>query len=157
MSHVPGMVASRAVMGLLQVIVIATVPMLVLCVASPLVGERFAPLHGLVFVLLWIVGGTVTYSLAFLFSVLSSSELVALGAAYGVLVLYQLATHLPNLHPYPLSVGDLMIGKLGNMINLQTLEWTGRIPMMLLCGFAGTALCLFVAAGWVTNSQDLSG
>lgn len=145
----------RVIVGLLEVIAIAAVPIAVLSAASPLVGERFAPQHGLVFLLLWIVGGTVTYSLSFLFSVLFPSELTALGAAYGVFLIYQLMTHLPNMHPYLLSVGDLMIGKLGNMINLQTLEWTGMIPLTVLCEFVVVALCLFVTAGWITSRQDL--
>lgn len=149
------LVAWRAIMGLLQVVAIALVPIVVLSVASPLVGERFAPQHGLVFLPLWIVGGTVTYSLAFLFSVLFASELTALGAAYGVFLIYQMTTHLPNMHPYLLSVGDLMIGKLGNSINLQTLERTGTIPLSAMCEFTAVALCLFVAAGWVTSRQEL--
>lgn len=149
------MVVWRAIVGLLQVVTIAIVPILVLSVASPLAGERFAPQHGFVFLPLWIIGGTVTYSLAFLFSVLFTSEFTALGAAYVVFLIYQLTTRLPNMHPYLLSVGDLMIGKLGNMINLQTLEWTGTIPLTVLCEFTAVALCLFVAAGWVTSRQDL--
>lgn len=48
-----------------------------------------------------------------------------------------------------------MIGKLGNMINLQTLEWTGTIPLTELCEFTAIALCLFVAAGYVTSRQEL--
>jgi ABC-type transport system involved in multi-copper enzyme maturation permease subunit len=150
-----GIVASRALIGLLQVVAIAMVPIVVLSAASPLAGERFAPQHGFVFVPLWIVGGMVTYSLAFLFSVLFTSEFTALGAAYGVFLMYQLTTHLPKMHPYLLSVGDLMIGKLGNMINVQTLEWTGTVPLTLLCEFAAVALCLFVVAAGVTTRQDL--
>jgi ABC-type transport system involved in multi-copper enzyme maturation permease subunit len=149
------MVASRAIMGLLQVMAIAMVPMVVLSVGSPLVGEKFAPLHALVFVPLWIVGGMVTYSVAFLFSVLFTSEFTALGSAYGVFLMYQLTTHLPNLHPYLLSVGDLMIGKLGNMINLQTLEWTGTVPLAVLCEFAAVALILFTTANCITMRQEL--
>ena len=149
------MVAWRAIMGLLQVAAIAMVPIVVLSAASPLVGERFVPQHGLAFLPLWIIGGMVTYSLAFLCSVLFTSEFTALGAAYGVFLLYQLATRMPNMHPHLLSVGDLMIGKLGNSINLQTLEWTGTIPLVALCEFTAVALCLFVAAGWVTSRQEL--
>lgn len=149
------MVAWRAVIGLLQVVAIATVPFVVLSAASPLVGERFAPQHGLIFLPLWIIGGMVTYSLAFLFSVLLSSEFAALGAAYGVFLIYQLTTRLPNTRPYLLSVGDLMIGKLGNMISLQTLEWNGTIPVTELCEFTAVALCLFVVAGCITNRQEL--
>ena len=149
------MVAWRAIMGLLQVVAISLVPILVLSATSPLVSERFALQHGLVFVPLWIIGGIATYSLAFLFSVLFTNEFAALGAAYGVFLIYQLTTRLPNLHPHLLSVGDLMIGKLGNMINLQTLEWTGTIPLTALCEFTAIALCLFVAAGYITRRQEL--
>jgi hypothetical protein len=140
---------------LLQVMVIAMVPMVVLSAASPLVAETFSPLQGLVFVPFWIVGGMVTYSLAFLFSVLFISEFTALVAAYGVFLMYQLTTHLPTLHPYLLSVGDLMIGKLGNMINLQTLQWTGTIPLAVLCEFTTAALILFAAANYITTRQEL--
>lgn len=148
-------VAWRALLGLLQVVAIAMVPILVLSAASPLAGERFALQHGLIFAPLWVIGGMVTYSLAFLFSVLFTSEFSGLGAAYGVFLIYQLTTRLPNMHPHLLSVGDLMIGKLGNMINLETLEWTGAVPLTVLCEFAAVALCLLVVAAGVTCRQDL--
>lgn len=149
------LVATRAAVGMAEVVALTLLPVLVLWVGSPLVGEQFSPSQSLPFVPLWIAGGILTLAISFLSSVIFQSEYTALAAAWVAYFFYLAGTHHPKLRAYPLNVGDLMNGWLGHFINPHTLGWSGTMPMAILCGFAAVALCLFVTAGWITSRQDL--
>jgi ABC-type uncharacterized transport system permease subunit len=149
------LIATRAAVGIAEVVVLTLLPAVVLWAGSPLVGEQFSSAQSLPFVPLWIAGGMLTFAISFLSSVLFQSEYTALASAWVAYFFYLAATHHPKLRAYPLNVGDLMNGWLGHFINPHTLGWSGTMPMAILCGFAAAALCLFVTAGWVTSRQDL--
>jgi ABC-2 type transport system permease protein len=148
-------IATRAAVGMAEVVVLTLLPVVVLWAGSPLVGERFSPAQSLPFVPLWIAGGMLTFAISFLSSVIFQSEYTALAAAYVAYVFYLVGTHYPKLRAYPLNAGDLMSGWLGHFINPHTLAWSGAMPMAILCGFVAAALILLTTANCIAMRQDL--
>lgn len=104
------LVASRAALGLLQVLALSTIPSLVISAASHLAGQQLPLDYALRFIPLWAAGGIFTYAISFLASVIFTSEYVSLAVAYITYIFYLAGARYPRLSPYHLHVADFMSG-----------------------------------------------
>lgn len=148
-------IITQIVVGLLEVIAIAALPLLLIPTLSPLVHQSYPLRESLHFALLWLGGGLLVFGLAFLCSVLFAGEYTALVAAFLGVFAVPLVAQVPALEPY--RVNFLMtMGEFGTMHwnPEHTLLLPSPMPWMRLLVFLGiTATLLRVALG-VTKRQD---
>ena len=149
------MVASRAALGILQVLALSVLPSLLLTPASHLAGEQLPIVYALRFIPLWAAGGIFTFAVSFLASVLFSSEYVSLAVAYLVYVFYLAAARYPGLRRFHLHVADFMTGVFPHYLDRTTMLWTNTYALSPIAGFLAAAMMLFLLGGIVTINQDL--
>jgi ABC-2 type transport system permease protein len=149
------LVASRAALGLIQVVALSAVPALVVTAASHLAGEHLPLDYALRFIPLWAAGGIFTFAVSFLASVLFSSEYVSLAVAYLVYMFYLAAVRHPRLGRYHLHVADFMSGVFPRYLDRTTMLWTSSYALSPIIGFLAAALLLIAVGGLVTSRQDL--
>jgi ABC-type transport system involved in multi-copper enzyme maturation permease subunit len=149
------LVASRAALGLIQVLALSAVPSLVVTAASHLAGESLPLGYALRFIPLWAAGGVFTFAVSFLSSVLFSSEYVSLAVAYLVYMFYLAAVRHPSLSRYHLHVADFMSGDFPRYLDRTTMLWTSSYALTPIVGFFVAGLLLIAAGGLVTSRQDL--
>jgi len=149
------LVASRATLGLLQVLALASIPSLVVTAASHLAGQLLPLDYALRFIPLWAAGGIFTYAISFLASVLFSSEYVSLAVAYVTYVFYLAASRHPSLSRFHLHVADFMSGLFPHYLDRTTMLWTNTYALTPIAGFLIAALALVSVSTVVTTRQDL--
>jgi ABC-type transport system involved in multi-copper enzyme maturation permease subunit len=149
------LIASRATLGLLQVLALAIIPSLVITAASHLVGQQLPLDYSLRFIPLWAVGGIFTYAISFLASVVFSSEYVSLAVAYLAYIFYLAAARLPSLSPFHLHVADFMSGLLPHYLDRSTMLWASSYAIAPIAGFFVAATVLLALSGFVTTKQSL--
>lgn len=149
------LIASRAAVGMLQVVVLAAIPSLLVPEASHVVGQQLPLDYAIRFVPLWIMGGIFTYAISFLASVLFSSEYVSLAVAYLSYIFYLAATRYPSLRRFPLHVADFMSGLFPHYLDRTTMLWSHTYALIPIAGFLAVAFGLFALSGVVSARQDL--
>jgi ABC-2 type transport system permease protein len=149
------LVASRAALGLFQVLALSAVPSLVVTAASHVAGEQLPLDYALRFIPLWAAGGMFTFAVSFLASVLFSSEYVSLAAAYLAYMFYLAAVRYPSLSRFHLHAADFMSGLFPHYLNRTTMLWTDTYALFPIAGFLAAAMILIVLGGVVTINQDL--
>jgi ABC-type transport system involved in multi-copper enzyme maturation permease subunit len=149
------LVASRAALGLVQVLALSVVPSLVVTAASNLAGQQLPLGYALRFIPLWAAGGVFTFAVSFLASVLFSSEYVSLTVAYVAYMFYLAGVRHPSLSRFHLHVADFMSGVFPHYLDRTTMLWTGAYALAPIAGFLTAALVLVVLSGLLTTRQDL--
>lgn len=149
------LIASRAALGMLQVLALAVVPSFVVTTASQVAGQQLPLDYAIRFIPLWAVGGIFTYALSFLASVVFSSEYVSLAVAYLIYIFYLAAARYPSLRRFPLHVADFMSGLFPHYLDRTTMLWSNTYALTPIAGFLAAALGLFVISGLLTVRQDL--
>jgi ABC-2 type transport system permease protein len=148
-------IVTQIVVGVLEVIAIAALPLLLIPTLSPFVGRSYPVSESLHFALLWLGGGLMVLGLAFLCSVLFAGEYTALIVAFLGVFAVPLVAQVQVLQPY--RVNFLMtMGEFGTMHwnPEHTLLLPSPMPWMRLLVFFGISLTqLYVALG-VTKRQD---
>lgn len=150
---------ARAVMGLLQVAVLALLPALMIPLLSPFVGEAYPFAYALQFSLLWAGCGMVVYALAFFFSIILPGSYSPAIASVAALSIYSVLADLPVLERHPaLDLIDTMHGA-----RLSTFHGEGSLaalvtplPWMALGLYALVTLGLVGTAGAITARRDFS-
>ncbi len=149
------LVASRATLGMLQVVALSAVPSLLVTAASHLAGEQLPIDYALRFIPLWAAGGIFTLAVSFLASVLFSSEYVSLAVAYVAYIFYLAAVRHPSLRHFHLHAADFMSGLFPHYLDRTTMLWTNTYPPFPIAGFLAAAMTLFVLGVFITTRQDL--
>ena len=149
------LVASRAVVGLVQIFALAAIPSLVLPVASHLAGQQLPLGYAIRFVPLWFAGGCFTFAIAFVASVLFASEYVSLAVAYTTYIFYLAAARNPALRHVPLHVADFMSGMFPGYLDRGTMLWAGSYALLPIAGFVAAGVALFLVSSLVVRGQDL--
>jgi ABC-2 type transport system permease protein len=149
------LLASRATLGLFQVLALATIPSLVVTASSHLVGQQLPLNYALRFIPLWAAGGIFTFGISFLASVIFSSEYVSMAVAYIVYVFYLAAVRYPSLRHFHLHAADFMSGLFPHYLDRTTMLWTNTYALTPIVGFCAAALLLIAVGGLVTSRQDL--
>ena len=149
------LVASRAALGLCQVLALSVLPSLILPAASHLAGEHLPLGYALRFIPLWAAGGIFTFGVSFLASVLFSSEYVSLAVAYLIYVFYLAAVRHPSLARYHLHAADFMSGVFPHYLDRSTMLWTGNYAFTPIVGFIAAGFLLIAVGSLITSRQDL--
>jgi len=151
----PSLVASRAALGVLQVLALATIPSLVVTTASHFIGQQLSLGYALRFIPLWAAGGIFTYAISFLASVLFSNEYVSLAVAYTTYFFYLAAARHPLLRRFPLHVADFMSGLFPRYLDRATMLWSNTYDLTPIAGFLAAAFMLVIISNLVAVRQDL--
>jgi len=149
------LVVSRASLGLVQVLVLAAIPSLIVTAASHAVGQQLPLDYALRFIPLWAAGGVFTLAISFVASVLFSSEYVSLAVAYLMYVFYLAAVRHPTFSRFHLHVADFMSGFFPHYLDRSTMLWTSSYALSPIACFLGASLLLIAMGGLVTSGQDL--
>lgn len=149
------LVASRAGLGLVQVLALSAVPSLVVTAASRLAGQQLPLDYAIRFIPLWAAGGIFTFAISFLASVLFSSEYVSLAVAYLAYIFYLAAVRHPSLSRFHLHAADFMSGLFPHYLDRSTMLWTNNYALLPIAGFLAAAMMLLVLGAMVTTKQDL--
>lgn len=149
------LVASRAALGLVQVLALSAVPSLIVTAASHVAGEHLPLDYALRFIPLWAAGGIFTFAISFFASVIFSSEYVSLAVAYLVYVFYLAAVRHPSLARYHLHVADFMSGIFPRYLDRATMLWTGNYALDPIIGFFAAGVLLIATGSLITSRQDL--
>lgn len=104
------LVGARAVVGIVQVTVVALVPAVLIPILSPLVGESYSASQALGFFALWVPAHTIIFSAALLVSTVVPSQMTALLIAWLVLLAHSAVALIPALQPFKLSLGWIATG-----------------------------------------------
>jgi len=151
----PEIIGTQIVVGVVEVIAIAALPLLLIPTLSPFVGRTYPVSESLHFALLWVAGGWMVFGLAFLCSVLFAGEYTALIVAFLGLFAVPLVAQVRVLQPY--RVNFLMtMGDFGTMHwnPEHTLFLPAPMPWMRLLVFCGISVTLLSVALGVTKRQD---
>lgn len=152
----PRLVMIRALVGYFQVFALSLLPPFIVWATSPLVHQSMPLSYGLNFLPFWTIGGFATFSVTFLCSVLFTSEYTALAVGSVSYFFYIIVCQSVNpFRLYPLHVAEFMGGRLGNVIDANTLLWTGNSSFTLLAGFTLAAITIIAACTFITTRQDL--
>jgi len=152
----PRLVMTRALVGYLQVFALSLLPPFIVWTTSPLVHQSMPLSYGLNFLPFWTIGGFATFSITFLCSVLFTGEYTALAVGSVSYFFYIIVCQSVNpFRLYPLHVAEFMGGRLGNVIDANTLLWTGNSSFTLLAGFTLAAITIIAACTFITTRQDL--
>ncbi|HEX9249285.1 MAG TPA: hypothetical protein VF856_07275 [Gemmatimonadaceae bacterium] len=149
------LVVMQIVVGLLEVVAIAALPLLLIPTLSPVVSQSYPVSESLHFALLWLGGGVMVFGLAFLCSVLLPGEYTALVVAFLGLFGVPLVAQVPALEPYHVNF-------LATMGDFGTMHWNldhslllpSPMPWIRLVVFFGISMLLLWAALQVTKRQD---
>jgi ABC-2 type transport system permease protein len=151
------LMSTRAVVGFLQVVVLAFVPAVLLTLCSPLVGEFYPLSQGLQFGLLWVGGGAILFAVTFFLSALLAGEYTSWILCIVALVLYEVMIHVPPLARFPrLDFLQMMNGS--GMAYFRSADSTliGPIPWLALLVMLLAAVAFVWSAGGVTARRDFS-
>jgi ABC-2 type transport system permease protein len=147
-------VCARAGVGVMEVVVLAFVPALIVPTLSPLVGQVYPWFQAAQFGLLWAVGGSFLFAIGFFCSVLFAGEFTAPIAAILLLLLYSVITDFAWVERYLISVHDLMSGSESAFFQTTAAVMVGPLPWTALAVISLVVLSSFVWAGRITMRQD---
>lgn len=151
------LIAVRAAMGWAQLVLLALLPGLLICLLSPFVGEVFPLSRAFQFGLLWAGCGMVIFAMSFFFSVvLPGSYSPAIASVAGLLA-YSALADLPLLERYPaLDLLKTMHGEQLSYIQdrASLASFAIPLPWLSLGLYALVALCLVWAAGSIMAHRD---
>ena len=149
------MIAGQIVVGVIEVVAIAALPLFLIPILSSLVGTSYPVGESLHFAMLWLGGGLMVFGLAFLCSVLFAGEYTALIVAFLGLFAVPLIAQVRVLEPY--RVNFLMtMGEFGTMHwnPEHTLLLPSPMPWLRLLVFGGITVTLLGLSFAVTQRQD---
>jgi ABC-type transport system involved in multi-copper enzyme maturation permease subunit len=148
-------IGTQIVVGVLEVIGVAALPVLLIPTLSPFVGRSYPVTESLHFAVLWLGGGLMMFALAFLCSILFAGEYTALVVAFLGLFAVPLAAQVPALEPYRVNFLQTM-GEFGTMHwnPEHTLLLPSPLPWLRLLVFFGISTTLLYAALGVAKRQD---
>lgn len=139
-------IRARLAMGLLQLAVLSLVPALLIPPFSWLAHAPFPAALALHYSLLWFVGGSVIFSLAYLLSVFLEGEYTAAVACYILVMLQALISAWGPLRPYFLNLA-------WTMANNGYPAHPG-VSVHRLLELAVVATTFFALAAWRSSKQD---
>lgn len=148
------LLATRTVVGLVQVAVLASLPAIALPALSPLMGEAYPSSQAWTFALLWAIVGSAIFAISVLASVLFTGEFAAPVAALFGLLAYSLLADAKILEPYLTEVHDVMSGMHMSWFSEGTGMLTGSLPWSSLLAVVVAGGSLIAISAGVANRQD---
>jgi ABC-type transport system involved in multi-copper enzyme maturation permease subunit len=135
------LVLSRAATGLLEVLMLALVPTVVVVGLSPFVGETFGMVRAGLYSMQWAVTGSALFAIAFLMSIWLRGAYTALVAAILVVGGYTIAVSVTPLRTFP-------------SLNVFTVMDRAHPSAIRMLGTIAAALTLVALAARATERQD---
>jgi ABC-2 type transport system permease protein len=148
------LVATRAATGVLEVVLLALLPALLLPALSPIVAQTYPPSQAFEFAVLWATVGALTYAMGLLASVLFGGEYTAPIAACAGLFGYSLLADMSVAEPYLTEIHDVMSGTDMPYFSSSTAMLTGPLPWSSLLAISFGAAALIGIGVFVTDRQD---
>lgn len=146
---------ARAVVGLLEIMVLAALPALLVPGLSAMMGERFPWRQSGEFAVLWTLAGWVVFAFATLVSAIVRSEYAALMTSLAAFYLYPLMiVYVPIFQGRPLHIHYIMSGHGMPYLDSATDLLVGRFPWMIACGVTATTLGFLWLAVLATRRED---
>lgn len=149
------LVATRGVVGFIELIILAFLPALLVPALSSVSGESFPFVQSLRFAVLWIGGGAAVYGAALFLSALLAGEYSAWIACLVVVTVYSAIVNLPPLARFPLlDFFKIMTGR--EMPYFRTADHllTGPLPWLPLLCLGFITVGFVIAASCITERQD---
>jgi ABC-2 type transport system permease protein len=146
--------ATRAVVGLAELFLLATIPAIVLPLLSPLVGQGYSSSQAWAFTILWATIGSLIFGMGFVASVLFAGELTAPVVAILGLVAYSALADWSPLERYLTDIHDVMSGIDMPYFNERTGILTGPLPWATLSAVVIAGVVLIVTGARITTRQD---
>ena len=148
------LLATRTLVGLAQVFLLATLPAIVLPVVSPFIGQAYPSSQAWAFAILWVIVGSLIFAMGLLASVLFSGEFTAPVAAILGLTAYSFLADLRRVERYLIDIHNVMSGIDMPYFTVRTGVLTGPLPWATLFAvLLATAALIAIGAG-ITNRQD---
>jgi ABC-2 type transport system permease protein len=132
---------ARGLAGVIETVVLAFLPAVVVPVLSPLVHQSYSWAQALQYGVLWTTGGVVIFAMGFLASVLFGGEYSAPIAAIAFLFAYSITADLPGMERYIIDIQDTMNGT--GPHGLKTLTW-----------LSFTAIGMISLGAYITTGKD---
>ncbi|MEP6535750.1 MAG: hypothetical protein ABJF23_10565 [Bryobacteraceae bacterium] len=149
------LMATRAVVGLSQVTVLAFLPACVLIGLSPVLGVFYPPMQALQFAVLWSAGGTIIFAGALLLGTVVESEYSSWIASFLCMMLYSAAVNITVLQRYPnLNFFKMMSGAQMPYLDAVTFTIHGPLPWAIITTVLVTAVFLMALANRLTQLRD---
>jgi len=145
-------VVTRAVTGLLEVVVLSLLPALVIPVLSPVLHQAYPWSQALQFSLLWSIAGALIFAMGFLCSAVFAGEYSAPVVAFVALLAYSAIADLPFLNRF--DIHALMSGAGTPYFRSDARLITGPLPWMSLAAIFLLTLSTIAAACRITQRQD---
>ena len=141
-------------MGVIEVVLLAAVPALLLPALSPLAEQAYPPSQAWGFAVLWATVGALTYAIGLLASVLFGGEFTAPVAACFGLFGYSLLADMSAARPYLTDIHEVMSGIDMPYFTQRTGMLTGPLPWPALLAISlGTAALIGIGV-FVTDRQN---
>ena len=147
-------VATRAVVGVAEVVLLAMIPAIVLPLLSPLVGQSYSSSQAWAFTILWATIGSLIFGMGLLASVLFTGELTAPVAALLGLAAYSLLAEQAPVERYLTDIHDVMSGIDMPYFAERTAALTGPLPWATLSAVVVATVALIAIGAGVTIRQD---
>ncbi|HEV8181205.1 MAG TPA: ABC transporter permease subunit [Candidatus Angelobacter sp.] len=148
------LVAARATVGLLEIILLSLLPAVVIPMLSPLVRQSYPFSQAVEFSVLWIVCGSFFFMLGFLSSTIFAGEYTAPLISFLALLGYSAVVDLPGVERYVGDIYDIMTGAGMPYFRQDTFLFSGPLPWASLAIIIFVSLTMAVVAGATTRQQD---
>jgi len=148
------LLATRTLVGLGQVVLLATLPAIVMPLLSPLIGEAYPLSQAWAFAILWATIGSLIFAVALLASVLFAGEFTAPVVAILGLAAYSFLADMRPLERYLTDIHDVMSGIDMPYFEERTGILTGPLPWATLFTVLLAAAALIAIGARLTSRQD---
>ena len=149
------LVTARAAVGLVELALLALVPVLTIPLLSPIVGETYQLAQALQFAVLWFSGALVVYAAAVLLSAVLAGEYSAWIVSFVWLTLYSLVVNTPALRGFPrLDIFKIMNGRDMPYFQFADYKLIGPLPWITLLSLGLIGAGFVMAASRVAGRQD---
>jgi len=148
------LLVTRTLLGLGQVVLLATIPAIVLPVLSPLIGQAYPSPQAWAFAILWATVGSLIFAMALLASVLFAGEFTAPVAAILGLTAYSFLADVRPLERDLIDIHDVMSGIDMPYFAERTGVLAGPLPWATLFTVLLAASALIVIGARIANRQD---
>jgi hypothetical protein len=148
------LLVTRTLLGLGQVVLLATIPAIVLPLLSPLIGQAYPSSQAWAFAILWATVGSLIFAMALLASVVFAGEFTAPVAAILGLTAYSFLADVQPIERYLTDIHDVMSGIDMPYLAERTGVLTGSLPWATLFTLLLAAATLVAIGARITDRQD---
>jgi ABC-type transport system involved in multi-copper enzyme maturation permease subunit len=148
------LLATRTLVGLAEVGVLATLPAIVLPTLSPLIGQSYPSSQAWGFTILWTMVGSLIFGMGLLASVLFTGEFTAPVAAILGLMGYSLVADISPMDSYLTDIHDVLSGIDMPYFTERTGLLSWHLPWHTLVAVLLATASLIAISARITNRQD---